>query len=174
MSVETKATNPKDAIGGGKLPLHLWPTTASVMGALALLDGALKYGRQNWREAGVRYSVYYDAFRRHADAAFEGEDSDPDSGLPHEAHALACLAIIIDARATGKLIDDRAYNGGGYRDFVTEATAHVSRLKEKHTDRNPRHYTIADSRPAPEVRIVIDGVDFGTWDAPSEHRAAGS
>lgn len=139
----TKSTNPKDVIGSAKMPMHLWPTTATLQGALALLDGALKYGRSNWRESGVRYSVYYDAARRHLDAAFEGEDEDPDSGLPHEAHVLACLAIIVDARAVGKLIDDRAYRGDGYRDAVTEATAHVARLKEKHKDRTPQHYTIA-------------------------------
>lgn len=140
----TKPTNPKDAIGSDKLPMHLWPTTATIQGALALLDGALKYGRSNWRAAGVRYSIYYDAARRHLDAAFEGEDADPDSGLPHEAHALACLAIIVDARAAGKLLDDRAFNGGAYRETVTEATEHVRRLKEKHADRDPHHYTIED------------------------------
>ena len=50
----TKPTNPKDAVGSDKLPLHLWPTTATVVGALGLLDGALKYGRSNFRAVGVR------------------------------------------------------------------------------------------------------------------------
>lgn len=139
-----KPTNPKDAIGSDKLPLHLWPTTASIQGCLALLDGALKYGRSNWREAGVRYSIYYDAALRHLHAAMEGEDTDPDSGLPHEAHALACLAIIVDARAAGKLIDDRNYNGGHHRGLVDVATKHVRGLKAKHRERSPKHYTIAD------------------------------
>ena len=49
---ELKETNPKDAIGSQKLPLHLWPTTATAMGCLGLLDGALKYGRANWRVSG--------------------------------------------------------------------------------------------------------------------------
>lgn len=142
---KAKQSNPKDVVGSTKLPMHLWPTTATIQGALALLDGALKYGRGNWREAGVRYSVYYDAARRHLDAAFEGEDIDPDSGLTHEAHALATLAIIVDARAAGKLIDDRAYNGSGYRQAVTDATADVARLQEKHAERSPRHWTIADN-----------------------------
>jgi hypothetical protein len=84
-----------------------------------------------------------------ANAVMEGEDNDPDSGLPHEYHALACLAIIIDARATGKLIDDRNVAPKSapqtYRDVVNEATAHVARLQEKHADRDPHHYTIQDS-----------------------------
>jgi hypothetical protein len=142
---ETKPTNPKDLIGSDKLPLHLWPGTASMMGCLGLLDGMLKYGRSNWREAGVRYSIYADAAKRHIDAVFEGEDNDPDSGLPHEAHALACLAIIVDAKAAGKLVDDRMYPGG-HRELVEELTPHVARLKEKHADKNPKHYTIQDAK----------------------------
>lgn len=55
--MSTKPTNPKDAIGSSKLPLHLWPTTATVVGCMALLDGALKYGRSNWRPGGVRALV---------------------------------------------------------------------------------------------------------------------
>lgn len=141
--MDTKPTNPKDAIGSDKIPMHLWPATATVMGALALLDGALKYGRANWREAGIRTSIYYDALCRHANALFEGEDLDPDSGLPHEAHILACAAIIVDAKATGKLTDDRMYPGG-YRALIDEMTPHVARLKAKHADRHPHHYTIAD------------------------------
>lgn len=135
--------NPKDMIGSAKLPLHLWPTTASAMGCLGLLDGALKYGRSNFRQIGVRASIYADACKRHVNAWFEGEDVDPDSGLPHLAHALACLAILVDAQAAGKLYDDRMV-AGGYRDLVTALTPHVARLKEAHAGKNPKHYTIAD------------------------------
>lgn len=139
-----KPSNPKDMIGSDKLPLHLWPETATAMGCLGLLDGALKYGRGNFRAVGVRYSIYIDALRRHANALFEGEDIDPDSGLPHEAHALACLAIIVDAKAAGKLTDDRNVKGG-YRKLVEELTPHVKRLKQKHADKSPKHYTIQDN-----------------------------
>lgn len=145
---DTKATNPKDAIGSSKLPLHLWPETATLYGCLGLLDGALKYGRGNWREAGVRASIYVDALRRHVAAWAEGEDVDAiengGSGLPHLAHALACLAIIVDAQAAGKLVDDRNFPGG-YRGLVEELTPHVGRLKEKHAHRDPKHWTIADA-----------------------------
>lgn len=139
-----KPTNPKDAIGSDKLPLHLWPTTATAVGCLGLLDGALKYGRSNWRHAGVRASIYYDACRRHLDAWFEGEDLDPDSGLPHMAHALACLAIVVDAEAAGKFTDDRMYRMRVYRGFAMTMTSHVRRLKNQHAGRDPKHYTIAD------------------------------
>lgn len=140
---ELKPSNPKDAIGSDKLPLHLWPETATIMGALGLTEGMLKYGRANWRAAGVRASIYYDACRRHLNAWFEGEEADPDSGLPHLAHALACLAIVVDAQAAGMLVDDRQVRGG-YRPFIDAMTAHVKRLKAKYADRTPKHYTIAD------------------------------
>jgi hypothetical protein len=140
-----KPTNPKDAIGADKLPLHLWPTTATVLGALGLLDGALKYGRSNFRAVGVRASIYYDAIRRHLDAWFEGEDTDPDSGLDHWAHILACSAIMVEAKAAGNLNDDRAYPTR-YRQLVAEMTPHVARLKELHKARNPKHYTLREAK----------------------------
>jgi len=135
-----KRSNPKDIVGSDKVPLHLWPATATTLGAMALLDGALKYGRSNFRVVGVRASIYYDAVNRHINAWFEGEDDDPDSGLPHLAHALACLAVIVDAQAAGVLRDDRM-TPGGYRAWIDGLTPHVRRLREKHADKSPRHYT---------------------------------
>lgn len=144
MADETKPTNPKDIIGSSKVPLTLWPETATVLGSMGLLDGALKYGRTNWRAVGIRISIYIDALRRHANAFFEGEDIDPDSGLPHTAHMLATLAILVDAIATGNAVDDRMI-AGGYRKLIDDMTTEVERLKKKHADRNPRHFTIADN-----------------------------
>lgn len=140
-----KPTNPKDLIGSNKLPLHLWPTTATAAGCMAFLEGALKYGRSNWRVVGVRATVYYDALQRHMAAWLEGEDVDPESGLPHLAKALACIAILVDAEAAGKLNDDRPYPGGAY-DQAARLTPEVEKLKARHADKNPTHYTIADWR----------------------------
>lgn len=157
MTQETKPTNPKDAVGCDKLPLHLWPTTASMMGCLALLDGMLKYGRSNFREAGVRASIYYDACNRHLNAWFEGEDTDPDSGLPHLAHALACIAVIVDAESAGKLVDDRMFPGR-YRALVATLTPHVKRLKIKHAGKSPKHWIITDG---PEIKVLHDANKAG-------------
>jgi hypothetical protein len=142
---DSKPTNPKDAIGSDKIPLHLWPETASILGSLAFLEGALKYGRSNYRAIGVRSSIYYDACRRHITKWFEGEDVDEDSGLPHLSHALACLAILVDAQAAGKLNDDRMIKGGTLQ-MLKDMTPHVKRLKDKYKDRNPHHYTIKDNQ----------------------------
>lgn len=143
-NVTTKPTNPKDSIGSGKVPLHLWPNTASVYGSMALLDGALKYGRMNYRAVGVRASIYYDAARRHLDAWFEGETMDPDSGLPHLAHVLACAAILVEATVKGNMRDDRNFPTN-YRALMEGMTPQVEQLKEKYADRDPKHYTIEDT-----------------------------
>lgn len=145
MSNDSKPTNPKDAIGSDKIPLHLWPTTATALGSMALLDGACKYGRSNYRAIGVRASIYYDASMRHLTRWFEGENVDPDSGLPHLAHALACLAIVVDAEAAGKLNDDRMI-AGGYDAMLKELAPLVPVVKAKYADRSPKHYTIEDSQ----------------------------
>jgi 5'(3')-deoxyribonucleotidase len=139
-----KQSNPKDSIGSDKIPLHLWPETATVLGSLGMLDGALKYGRSNFRAIGVRYSIYLDAIRRHSSALLEGEDLDPDSQIHHLGHVLASAAILVDAMAADKLVDDRNYQGG-YRSWIDKMTVHVKRLKDKHKDRNPKHYTIQDN-----------------------------
>lgn len=144
---ELKPSNPKDAIGSGKLPLHLWPESATALGVLGLLDGMLKYGRTNWRVAGVRASIYVDAAKRHLNKWFEGQDNDVDSGLPHFAHALACIAILIDAEAAGTMTDDRMV-AGGYVELLDRLTPHVARLKALHADKDPKHYTIADTDEA--------------------------
>lgn len=147
MSVSaTKPSNPKDIIGSDKLPFHLWPETATILGSLALEDGALKYGRSNFRAIGVKASIYYDAARRHLNAWFEGQDTDPDSGLPHLAHLLACVAILVDAGAHDQLNDDRQFSkNSGYLKLLAVMTPHVKRLKEKHADKSPKHYTIGDN-----------------------------
>jgi hypothetical protein len=141
---EEKLSNPKDIVGSNKLPLHLFPLTAVAAGCLAFLEGVLKYGRSNFRVVGVRSSIYYDAARRHLDSWFEGEDIDPDSGLPHLGKALACIAVLIDAEAAGKLTDDRMIRGG-YAEQVAKLTPLVAELKKRHADKNPTHYTIADN-----------------------------
>ncbi len=141
----TVAENPKDAIGSNKLPLHLFSAAGVAMGCLGKLDGALKYGRGNYRAADIRYTIYLDAIKRHCDALLEGEDVDPESGLHHICHILAGADILADTYAGKTLIDDRNFKGGYWRGFVNDLTGHVKRLKEKHLEKNPRHYTVKDN-----------------------------
>jgi hypothetical protein len=141
---DQKETNPKDLVATSKVPLHLWPRIATAIGSLAMLDGALKYGRENFRVSGVRVSTYYAACLRHLAAWYEGEECAPDSGVPHLGHALACIAIILDARAAGKLNDDRAYPAG-YNEAVAQLNGIVENLRVEHADKSPRHFSIGDA-----------------------------
>jgi hypothetical protein len=103
--------NPKDLLGDTKPNLALVPPAASIYMALAMGDGAKKYGPYNWREKEVRAMVYVAAALRHINAYLDGEDHAEDSHKPHLAHALACLGILADATETGNLIDDRPAEG---------------------------------------------------------------
>lgn len=142
--VVTKETNPKDAIGSGKLPINLVPPVGEMYASLAFLEGALKYGRYNWRIAGVRMSIYFDALHRHLAKYWDGEDVDPETQVPHLSSALACIIIILDAKHAGKLTDDRppVVAMGA---TIAELTGVVALLKEQFKDRHPKQYTIADS-----------------------------
>lgn len=108
--VETKYPdgNPKSLQGAKKAPMQLVPAVATIYMAKAFADGARKYGPANWRETGVAASVYVAAAKRHIDLFYDGgEDVASDSKVKHLAHAMACLGILLDAEACGKLIDDR-------------------------------------------------------------------
>lgn len=81
-----------------KLPLWLVPN-ALINGAAAVLGyGASKYAPQNWRR-GMAWSETYSALQRHLTAWNEGEDADPESGLPHLGHAACCLAFLLEYEA---------------------------------------------------------------------------
>lgn len=99
--------NPKDRIGQTKPPLHLIPPAAEVLEAVVMGLGARKYGPFNWRSSKVRATVYIAAAKRHLAQWLDGESNDAESGVSHLAHARACLGILLDAQATGNMVDDR-------------------------------------------------------------------
>ncbi len=76
-----------------------------------MADGRRKYGLMNWREKPVSSTIYYDAAMRHLMAWFDGEQTARDSQVHHLGHAMACMAIIMDAEAQGTLNDDRPKPG---------------------------------------------------------------
>ena len=104
---ERKSSNPKDALGVKKVPLHCIPCQPLYELGLAMMEGSRKYGTHNYRSIGVRASVYYDAAMRHLMAWWEGEDIDSDSGLYHVIKTVACLIVLRDAMLIGKYEDDR-------------------------------------------------------------------
>lgn len=107
--LNSKETNPKDAVGTKRVPFSTVPAPVVAELGLAMLEGALKYGRHNYRAVGVRGSVYYDAALRHLTAWWEGQDNDPDSKakMNHLVKAMACLAVLRDSQRVGNWTDDR-------------------------------------------------------------------
>lgn len=101
------STNPKDLLGLKKVPMRLMISPAIVELAAVMRLGAKKYGPWNWRKKKVRWSVYHEAILRHLFQSASGEDADSESGRPHEAHIMACCLIIMDAKHTGNIVDDR-------------------------------------------------------------------
>lgn len=120
--------NPKDRLGINKVPFHLIPQSALVHEAMAMWQGGVKYGPYNWRDKKVVASIYTAAGMRHFSLFWEGEDFAAD-GFHHLGHVRACTAIILDAEATGNLIDDRPPKGAtgaliaAYNDMLAACNA---------------------------------------------------
>lgn len=132
--MDTKDTNPKDAVGVRKWrQFATVPFTVIWEIGVAMLEGARKYGRHNYRVAGVRASVYVDAAMGHISQWWEGEDDDPESGLSHITKALATLAVMRDAMLNEKFYDDRppACNLGKIR---ADLQAKVEEIIDRYPD----------------------------------------
>lgn len=81
--------------------------------------GATKYADHNWRK-GYEWSKSYSALQRHLYAFWSGETLDPESGLPHLAHAgfhILVLLTWLDQDGEGSQFDDR------YRPPMEDAVA---------------------------------------------------
>lgn len=137
-----KESNPKDAVGIRKVPFSCLSMPVMAEVAVAMLEGARKYGRHNYREIGVRASVYYDACFRHLMASWEGEDADPDSGLDHITKAIATLMVLRDAKMRGKCADDRPHGTAGFVKAVNEL---ASQQCERYPD--AKEPFLANGRP---------------------------
>ncbi len=121
---DADGANPKDRVGDRKPPLHLIPPAAEVLESVVMALGAKKYGAFNWRGSKVKASVYVAAARRHLLQWFDGCDDDRESGVSHLAHARACLGILLDALATGNVLDDRP-PAGASTELIELLTANV-------------------------------------------------
>lgn len=139
----SKDTNPKDAVGTRKLSLACLPIRVLWRVALAMMEGALKYGRHNYRAAGCRASVYFDAVvGRHLFGWWEGEDIDAESNLSHIDKAIAGLIVLRDSMLEGNWVDDRPPR---VKNDMAELNAQAGALLDRYGHVKPKHYTIADS-----------------------------
>ena len=90
----------------GKAPMSLVPPVAVRQLAEVLSFGAQKYSRHNWR-SGCDWTRLSDAALRHIYQWLDGEDRDQESGLPHLAHAMCCLAFLLESAEKDYGTDDR-------------------------------------------------------------------
>jgi hypothetical protein len=149
----TKPSNPKDAVGSRKVGISNLPVPPLMEAAAALTEGSLKYGRHNYRDVGVRASVYYDAAFRHLGAWWEGEDIDAESGLSHVSKAIAGLLVLRDSMMSGNWQDDRPPRP--QQGFVQEA--------------NDRVAAMIDARPDPVPPFIEEGPKELGYGAPKHY-----
>ena len=136
-----KPSNPKDTIGIRKAPMSTLPMNVVAEAGTALLEGASKYGRHNFRAIGVRASVYFDATHRHLNSWWEGEDLDPDSGMSHITKAIASLMVLRDSMMQGNWTDDRPPRSKPFYENLHKLSGEIL---DRHKDKSPKHYTIND------------------------------
>ena len=74
--------------------MDLIPPNMELEVARVLTFGAVKYGRNNWRNVEDSRNRYMAALRRHTNAMSRGQVHDEVSGLLHSAHAICCLMFI--------------------------------------------------------------------------------
>jgi hypothetical protein len=95
----------------GKARYDLLPPEALDDLVQVYTQGAVKYAARNW-EKGIKWGRIFGAIMRHLWAFWRGEDHDPESGLPHPAHAAwGCLALLQFMR-THRNLDDRPARQG--------------------------------------------------------------
>lgn len=105
-------TNPKEGAGSQKPPTwSVMPRWVNLLVGRVMQIGAAKYDAFNYREAPITASTYEDAMERHAQLWFDGEDSDPETGVSHLASIMASCALLLDSQAGGMLVDNRQKTG---------------------------------------------------------------
>lgn len=91
----------------GKPRISLIPVEAILGIGKALTYGAKKYQPDHNFRNGIQQTRIADAAFRHLLAWVNGEDKDPESGLPHLYHAGASIAMLIWMTENRKDLDDR-------------------------------------------------------------------
>lgn len=74
--------------------------------ASVLTFGAIKYSPNNWR-LGLEWGRVIGAAMRHLTAFSDGEDLDPESGLPHIDHLACCVMFLSEFQKKNLGTDDR-------------------------------------------------------------------
>jgi hypothetical protein len=153
--ISVKQSNPKDSVGTRKWRQYcVVPTTVVWALGVAMLEGARKYGRSNYRVAGVRASVYVDAAKGHIDQFWEGENVDDESKIHHLVKGMASLAVLYDAIVQNKWVDDRP-PATDLSKLRAELQAAVDHIFERIPESKPA-YVEGDQYPKDEGKTLAD------------------
>ena len=90
----------------GKPKMELLPAEATIAIAEVFTYGAEKYGEHNFKE-GLSYGRLLGALLRHTFAFIKGEDTDPETGKSHIAHAGCCCMMLLYMIENRSDLDDR-------------------------------------------------------------------
>jgi hypothetical protein len=87
---------------------------------------------------------------------WEGEDTDPDSGMPHLIHIMACAAVLRDSQFFGNWTDDRPPKLPD--GWLAELNERAKSIVEKYPDAVPA-YTEEGQRDQVLLQRISDTAD---------------
>lgn len=96
----------------GKLDYSLVPFATLADEVRVWMYGKEKYAAWNWAK-GMSWMAVFASLQRHMAAWQRGEDTDPESGLPHLAHVMCNLRMLTLYSRTFVEGDDRPVSGIG-------------------------------------------------------------
>ncbi len=91
----------------GKIRFDLLSPYALEELARIVTYGTVKYESRNW-EKGMKWGKLFGSTMRHLWRFWSGEDLDPESKLPHLAHAMCCCMFLLDYSKYRREFDDRS------------------------------------------------------------------
>lgn len=105
----------------GKPRMDLLEYTSLAEMAKVMGYGADKYDTYNWKK-GIDYSRLYAAALRHLGQFWDGQDTDPETGISHIAHAGCNIMMLLWMIQNRKDLDDR-YKPAVQKSIVTSIGA---------------------------------------------------
>lgn len=121
----------------GKPSFDLLPPSPITEIAKVFEMGKRKYSARNW-EMGIEWGRVYAALQRHLHAFWGGETTDPESGLPHLAHAGFGILVLLEFLRTHPELDDRSVSEAR-DDFLSKPAQPAAAEPVPGQDAQPAH-----------------------------------